>query len=303
MKRSVRSIARLLLLGLIAALLAGAASGGGAAPVAAAPSASVRLEPLASRVDYSDGAFSVRIELSGLDHHGTVAYDDDRDTVPDRYEPSEGLGAYEVLITFDPNVVEVTDAVAGDIFQGSSRSAQCLRRTPERGQFAVGCVTTGSAPGPQGSGTLATISLAPLANGISYLALEAQLGGPLADSIPVTAAGGIVEVAGAPRAAPTPGPSGPGDGDGPGPGGPTDGEGDRPEVIGGGEPGVVDLPPGEAGPDGASGDGLPSSGTGPSQEGPPDATLPPLALGGALAFAGAALLLLGSRLASRERRR
>ncbi|OGO53240.1 MAG: hypothetical protein A2148_01895 [Chloroflexi bacterium RBG_16_68_14] len=294
MERSIRSIARLLPVGLAAALLAAAASGGGAGPVGAAPSASVRLEPLASRVDYSDGAFFVRIELSGLDHHGTVAYDDDRDTVPDRYEPSEGLGAYEVLLYFDPNVVDVTDAEAGDIFQGSGRSAQCLERTPERGQLAVGCVTTGSAAGPQGSGALATITLAPLANGVSYLVLEAQLSGPLADSIPLTAAGGIVEVAGAPQTAPTPVPDDAGDDDG----GDSSDSNDRPSVIGGGEPGVVDAPDGAASEGGPARG--PSAGTGYQ---PPGATLPPLVLGSALAFAGTALLLLGSRLAARGRRR
>ncbi len=278
MNEPARRIAGVLLLLLAATLLASAAREGTAARISAAPPTNVRVEPVASRVDWSDGSFSIRIELSDLDHHGTISYDDDRDTVPDREVLSDGLGAFEILFYFNPAVLQVTDVQAGDFIRSAGRSAHCFQRIPEPGQYALGCVSTGSAPGPQGTGTLATITLLPLANGTSFLGLEADLAGPLADPIPATVDGGIVEVFGVLEATPTPEPEGPEDGAVPGPG-PTDGdasaEGDR-------------SPAGS----------LPLTGTGYQ---PPGAAGRLLALGSALAIAGSALLLLASRLAARAR--
>lgn len=302
MTQPARRIASVLFLLLATALLASPARGGTAARVSAGSPASVRVQPIASRIDWSDGSFSIRIKLSDLDHHGRVGYDDDDDTVPDRFVPSDGLAAFEIVLHFSPAVLRVTHAQAGSFLESTGRSAQCFQRIPRSGQFALGCATTGSAPGPQGSGTLATITLSPVGNGTSFLGLEAQLSGPLGDPIPVAVDGGIVEVSGAPESAPTPEP-----------GGPTDGEGSGPTVLDGGEPGDVTLPEGDLGPgatggaDGsASADGnssaggaYPSAGTGYQ---PPSTTGRPLLLGGALAAAGAALLLIGSRLAARARR-
>lgn len=289
-RHPIPSIASAVLLSLIAALLAGITL----TSVSAGPQATVRLAPVGSRVDWADGPFTISIEISGLDHHGVAEYDDDRDGTPDRTEPSEGLGAFEVLLHFDPTVLEVTQADGGDFFDRSGRSPQCLQRIPERGQYAVGCVSTGVGAGPQGSGTLATLTLTPLANGMSFLVMEAQLGGPLADTIPVTSEGGVVEVFGAPQDA-TPEPDDPPDSERPGD--QTDGEGSEPTgsgptVIGGGELGVVTLP--DTGPGGA-----PIAGTGYE---PPNATLRPLILGAAFAVAGTALLLFGVRRAARTRR-
>lgn len=284
-RHPIRHITSALFLSLTAALVAAIAI----TSVSAGPQATVRLTPVGSRVDWADGPFTITIEISDLEHHGVAQYDDDRDGTPDREESSEGLGAFEVLLHFDPNVLEVTEAEGGDFFDSSARSAQCLQRIPERGQYAVGCVSTGTGAGPQGSGTLATLTLTPLANGMSFLAMEAQLGGPLADSIPVTSEGGFVEVFGAPQDA-TPEPDDPPDGEDPSD--PANGEGSEPTVIGDGELGVVTLP--DTGPGGA-----PIAGTGYE---PPDATVLPLMVGAALAFGGTALLLFGVRLAARTRR-
>ncbi len=285
-RHPIRHITSALFLSLTAALIAGIAI----TSVSAGPQTTVRLTPAGSRVDWADGPFTIAIEISGLDHQGAALYDDDRDGTPDRKEPSEGLGAFEVLLRFDPAVLEVTDAEGGDFFDSSARSAQCLQRIPERGQYAVGCVSTGTGPGPQGSGTLAILTLTPLANGMSFLVMEAQLSGPLADSITVTSEGGFVEVFGAPQDA-TPEPDDPPDGEDPGD--QTNGEGSEPTVIGDGELGVVTLPD----------TGLvsvPIAGTGYDA---PDATLRPLILGAALAVAGTALLLFGVRLAARRQSR
>jgi hypothetical protein len=279
-------IASAVLLVLTAALVAGAARAGTAVPAGAQPPATVRLDPRATRVDWSDGPFTVRVELSDLDHHGEIGYDDDRDTVPDRTVSSEGLAALEFVLHFDPAILQVTDVQAGDFIRSAGRSTYCLERTPEPGQFAVGCASTGSAPGRQGSGTLATVTLTPLADGTTYLALEADLAGPLGDPIDATVEGGIVEVFGAPAVTPTPGPSGP-----------TEESGDTPTVVGGGDLSDVTLPEGDLGPaadgDEASAQVLPSTGAGYET---PDAALLPRLLGGVLAAAGVAMLYFAFRL-------
>ena len=179
MKIRKLSVLRALFL-LLAAALPVASAGG---PAGAGPLPRIYLAPLATSVEHDDGRFSIFVRVSDLDHHGRITYDDDRDTVPDRELPSTGLGAFEILVHFDPDVVRVVEAEAGPFIANTGRTTQCFDRTPERGQYALACVTSGSADGPQGSGTLATVTLRPLANGVSYLVLDAQMSGPLGDSI------------------------------------------------------------------------------------------------------------------------
>ncbi len=292
-------IARKSALVFLAGLLASVA---GPLAVQAAPAAHVYLQPsqlVTAR--YADGAFDVQVRLSGLNHHGRITYDDDRDTVPDRAYESNGLGAYEIKLLFNPGVVKVVEAEPGDFAGSTGRNVQCFERNSTPGEYELGCASLGSADGPQGSGRLATITLRPLANGVTPLALEAGLGGPLGDEIPVRVTGTMVRVSGAPTMAPTPGPS-------PTPGPAT---GDRPSVIGDGELGDIDLPEGDTGQanpadldSGAQGstsgdDDFPSAGVGYREHG---TEAWPVVLGGGLAAAGAALLAAGSWLASRSRR-
>lgn len=280
------------------------------APAHAEPIANVSLEPSHLIVaDYGDGSFDIQVELTNLNHRGQITYDDDRDTVPDRAYESYGLGAYEFELHFNPGVLRVAGAEPSDFAGSTGRNFQCIERNTTPGEYALGCFSLGSARGPQGSGRLATITLVPLANGLTPLALEAGLGGPLGDEIPVEASGTVVLVSGASTEAPTPGPN-PTPGPGAGPGG--NGE---PSVIGNGEPGGIDLPEGDsgqaqaidlesgvaaAGANGASGDqDFPSAGTGH----PTGETTPwPFLTGGALAAAGAILLFAGSRVAGRSHR-
>ncbi len=302
-----RRIATALLL-FPAALLVSVASGGLIPRVAAQSPAGVRIEPVGSSVDWSDGPFSVPIELSDLNHHGQIAYDDDRDTQADRFVPSEGLGGYELEFHVDPAVARVSRVEGGDFLDRAGRSTQCFQRTPEPGEYGLACVSVGSAPGPQGSGTLATITFEPVANGVSFLVLDAQLAGPLGDDVPIIVEGGIVEVFGGPDVPPTPRP-----------GEDSSSSDGAPTVLDGGEPGDVTFPEGDPGPgatslprgtspivdgttgaDGAStSEGFPTAGIRRETQG---TTVWPLALGGALAATGAALLLIGSRLGARARR-
>jgi hypothetical protein len=190
-----------------AALLAG----GPLAPPSARGQSSthVWLDPRSDRVDYADGSYDLDVKLSDLDHQGTIGYDTNRDTQPDRFEDSNGLGAYELTLHFDPKVVRVIDMEAGDFLRSSGRSTQCLQRKTLPGEFAMGCVSFGGAEGPQGSGDLATLRIEPVANGMSFFALDAGLAGPLGDSIDIATDGGVVEVYNGPsQPPPTGGPGG-----------------------------------------------------------------------------------------------
>lgn len=249
-------------------------------------------------VDYDSGPFSIFVPVSDLDHRGQITYDDDRDTVPDREQPSIGLGAFELLLHFDPDVVRVEAAEPGPFIENSGRVAQCFDREPERGQYALACVTTGSGDGAQGSGTLATVTLRPVANGTSFLALDAQLSGPLGDSIPMRADGGVVEVRGGPDSPPD-GDSGSSDGAPQ----PVDGPGGTGNGTSGNTPG------GSSNSDGTNGNGGPDGGgnaNDPADSGAPSAGTgyrpfenPGLTIAGLLALAGGVLLLVWSRVFAR----
>jgi len=267
-----------------------------AAPSSAGPQPRVYLSPVMTSVDYDRGRFSIFVPVSDLDHRGRITYDDDRDTVPDREQPSIGVGAFELLFHFDPDVVRVEAADPGPFIESSGRVAQCFDRQPERGQYALACVTTGSGDGAQGSGTLATVMLRPVANGTSFLALDAQLSGPLGDSIPMRANGGVVEVRGGPESPP--------DGDSGSPDGPRPVDG--PDGTGNGTSGNT---PGGSSTGGTNGNGGSDSGDSsndPADPGAPTAGTgyrpfenPGLTIAGLLALAGGVLLLVWSRVVAK----
>src|SRR3989304_2978042 len=49
--------------------------------------------------------FAVYIVLEDLEHYGKLLYDDNRDTIPDREVPSEGLAAFEFSIEYNEGVL------------------------------------------------------------------------------------------------------------------------------------------------------------------------------------------------------
>jgi len=165
---------------------------------------SVSLRPTSLRVDHSEGEFTVRIELDNFEHHGRIPYDDDEDDKPDRFEPSDGLGAYEMYLYYDPGVVRVAGWESGDFVRRGRRANEvaCLQREVDAGLYVMGCASMGSAAGPQGSGLLGTVRLEPLASGATDLDLEVELAGPLGDSIPTIFSRTHIEVVDAPQDAP-----------------------------------------------------------------------------------------------------
>ena len=157
----------------------------------------VRIMPPISRVPLQEGPFEVYVVLENLRHYGTILYDDDRDTVPDRSVESTGMAAFEFTLEFDQTVVAVEEVEPGPDLERTGRSFQCLPPREEPGKFSFGCISVGSEPpGPQDSLTLATVTLRPLGRGSSPLLLEAGLAGPLGDDAPVQAFGAVVRATG-----------------------------------------------------------------------------------------------------------
>jgi hypothetical protein len=85
----------------------------------------------------------------------------------------------------------------GPHLNSTGRSFQCLPVLREPGNITFGCLSSGSSPpGAQGTLTLASVQLTPLANGLSPLVLSAEVAGPLGDSADVEVGGGAVRVTG-----------------------------------------------------------------------------------------------------------
>jgi hypothetical protein len=165
---------------------------------------SVRLSPAMTTVDVRDGPFTVYVVLEDLQHFGSIGYDDDRDTEPDRQIPSVGLAAFEFTIEYDAAVVEAGRVTRGPQVGQTGRSFQCLGPAREPGRLTYGCLSSGQEPpGAQGTMTLAEVEFVPVAPGLSPLALSAGLAGPLGDDAPVSVSGGAARVTGAAIATPT----------------------------------------------------------------------------------------------------
>ena len=87
-----------------------------------------------------------------------------------KVENALDLGAYEVLITFDPSVLVAGSVIDGGFLGSTGRSVQCAAPQIDPGSIRTGCVTLGaSTPGPDGTGVLAHIEFTPLAAGQSIV--------------------------------------------------------------------------------------------------------------------------------------
>lgn len=163
----------------------------------------VRLVPPVSEPPPSHDTFTVWVGLEDLQHFGAVAYDDTRDTTPDRTEPSTGLGAFEFTLRFDPAVVAVEAIGPGPDLGRTGRSFQCLPPDGrEPGAVTFACASFGPRPdGPQGSLTLGTVTLRRIGAGTTPLMLEAKLSGPLGDEASVSVNGGVARLPKAPGGA------------------------------------------------------------------------------------------------------
>ncbi len=125
------------------------------------------LEPPSQTVSSGGGPFTVDLNIQGVTH----------------------LGGFQVQITFDPAVVHVNSAVVGPFLGSTGRTVlpvplggPTIDNTA--GTLDIGAVSFGANNGPNGAGTLATITLAPQSVGVSALHLASvmltdDLGNPI----------------------------------------------------------------------------------------------------------------------------
>jgi hypothetical protein len=157
----------------------------------------IRLIPAMSDVPGDAGPFTVFIVGEDLEHSGSICYDDDRDGTPERCVPSDGVAAFEVKVDYDPQILATGVVQSGPELSRSGRSFQCLPPDEEPGSITFGCLSPGGdVTGVAGTLTLASFEFIPRAGGVSPLALEAELAGPLGDSVSVSVGGGAARVTG-----------------------------------------------------------------------------------------------------------
>lgn len=168
----------------------------------------VRLTPAISSIPEDSGSFTVFLVLEDLQHFGSLSYDGDRDTVPDRFVESAGLAAFEITIEYDPELLSFVDVQEGPDLGRTGRLFSCLPPARDLTTLVFGCVSPGPEPaGPQGTLTLATVTFEPLAAGSSALVVSAQLSGPLgSDTVPVDVRGGVARIMARPGTKTTPSP-------------------------------------------------------------------------------------------------
>ena len=160
----------------------------------------VRLEPEATTIRTEDGPLEIAVLVQDVNLH-----------VVDRGTPSEGLGVFQFALHFNPRVVAVSGMEPGSFLANTGRGVSCFSqlRPDDESVFEFACVSSSPpANGPQGSGTLARLTLVPVGGGSSDLVLEGELGGPLGsseDDIPFKVEDGTVTVIGPPAPTPTPG--------------------------------------------------------------------------------------------------
>ncbi len=84
------------------------------------------------------------------------------------------MGGFQLVITFDPAIVQVQNVTLGNFLSSTGRSVSPLGPTVDNtiGRISLGAFSFGSQAGPTGEGTLARITLMPQAQGSSALALS-----------------------------------------------------------------------------------------------------------------------------------
>ena len=124
---------------------------GGSAPCYTLQNPTVRIEPAQSLVDVGK-TFTVTVMIDNADD----------------------LGAFEFDLLFAPAVVTVNNVILGDFLGSTGRTV--IPPNPDidnpTGRASFGAATFGSAPGPDGTGALATIAFTAQGLGESLLDLE-----------------------------------------------------------------------------------------------------------------------------------
>ena len=126
----------------------------------------MRVDPAAQTVDVSGGKFTVNILIDNVTN----------------------LGAYDIELTFDPDILRFVGVEDAGFLGSTGRQASLPRRYLDDNDtrkpddtLRFGCATeVATPPGPDGSGILATVTFAPRAAGNSPLdlGLHSGLGTP-----------------------------------------------------------------------------------------------------------------------------
>jgi hypothetical protein len=184
MKRRSKALGLISILGV--ALFFAAATVWSAATTAQAQTPVMKIVPADQTVDISNGNFSVDVVIEGV----------------------SDLGSFEFELIIDPEVVRLVGVTAGPFLGSTGRQLRCPAPTysqPAAGMPAdtlkFACATGTGIQGAAGSGTLATVTLAPRKAGTSILNLIAWQGDTgISDTmgapIDVTSSGGQVTVVG-----------------------------------------------------------------------------------------------------------
>lgn len=177
-----QALYRSLTLGLILAGLIVIATPDHLAVHAQTSEGTVRIVPSFTSVFADESSFSIFVVVEELSH-GVVTGG----------VLSEGLGAFEFTVLYDPAVVEIVEAAPGPSLESTGRGFQCFDRRDEPGSYSFACVSFGSDPaGRQGSFTLASVTLTPVSSGSTFLVLQAGIAGLLGEEVPIEVAGGAV---------------------------------------------------------------------------------------------------------------
>ena len=105
------------------------------------------------------------------------------------------LGAYGFELTYDPGVVTFVSVTNGTFLGSTGRTITCAGPVVTAASVAFGCDSTGSQPGPVGTGTLATVVFGAVAEGTSDLTLSNVLVDDVGGvAIPVTVDDGQITI-------------------------------------------------------------------------------------------------------------
>jgi hypothetical protein len=125
---------------------------------------------------------------------------------------TDGLGAYEFVLSFDPNVLAYESFADGSFLGSTGRSVTCLPARldvdgdtiDDPGFVRLACATLSPTPaGPTGGGTLASVTLSTSCAGNSLIAFsKVNLSDPLGEDIPpANTSGATATVTGSPPCA------------------------------------------------------------------------------------------------------
>ncbi len=137
------------------------------------------------------------VVVSAAPESGKIARSRERFDVWIAVADVQNLGAFNVRLTFDPNVLRPLSIVKTDFLGSSGREVVCPDPIIADDNVKLQCNTLRQTPaGVDGSGTLATVTFEPIAEGSSPLTLEAHLSHPDGGNIPSVAEDARVKIGG-----------------------------------------------------------------------------------------------------------